>query len=243
MSGLTVEAVLFDIDDTLVDTRSSFAAAMAAVRQEFFPHLPPSATAQMLAHWRDDANGHYRACTAGLISDHEQRRRRADDLHVAFGGPRVDEALYPRWYEVFWGAFTRSWTAHEDVAAALATLAGAGLRLGSVTNAVHALQTSKLAAVGIAGVPVLVGLDTFGFGKPDPRVFLEGCRLLGTVPERTAYVGDEPDIDARAAAEAGLVGIWLDRPGNRRARELDASVDGCHRISGLDALPTLLGIV
>ena len=63
---------------------------------------------------------------------------------------------------------------------------------------------------------MLVGVDTLGFGKPDPRVFLEGARLLGTDPTRTAYVGDEPTVDALAAHQARLTGVWLDRAGHRR---------------------------
>lgn len=63
---------------------------------------------------------------------------------------------------------------------------------------------------------MLVGVDTLGIGKPDPQVFVEACRRLGTEPDRTIYIGDELDIDARAAIETGLHGVWLDRPGTRR---------------------------
>jgi putative hydrolase of the HAD superfamily len=63
---------------------------------------------------------------------------------------------------------------------------------------------------------VVVGVDALGFGKPRPEIFLEGCRQLGTDPARTAYVGDEPTVDAIGAAKAGLIGIWVDRAENRR---------------------------
>lgn len=46
-------------------------------------------------------------------------------------------------------------------------------------------------------------------------------------------MGDEPDIDARGAVAAGLMGIWLDRRGRGGRPELV-------RISGLDQLPDLL---
>jgi putative hydrolase of the HAD superfamily len=243
----TVDGVLFDVDDTLVDTRGAFAEAIGAVRREFLPHLPPSREPELLAVWRDDVHGHYRAYTRGELGFDEQRQLRADELHAAFGGPRVDAELYPRWLEVFWGTFAASWRAHDDVASVLRALVAAGVRVGSVTNARVALQEEKLATAGVTGVPVLVGVDTLGFGKPDPQVFLEGCRLLGTDPARTAYVGDEPDIDARAAAAAGLVGIWIDRPGVRREGPSagspdDATVPGVHRITGLDELRKVLGL-
>jgi putative hydrolase of the HAD superfamily len=52
-------------------------------------------------------------------------------------------------------------------------------------------------------------------------------------PHEVAYVGDQPDIDARGAVEAGLTGIWLDRAGLGGRPELI-------RITGLDELPGLL---
>jgi putative hydrolase of the HAD superfamily len=238
-----IEGILFDIDDTLVDTWHAFGAAIGAVRREFLPHLPVETEAEMLAMWRADVNGHYRAYTGGLLSDQEQRLRRAAELHAAYGGPPVDEAFYPAWFTVFWAAFSGAWTVHDDVLPTLKVIEATGLPVGSVTNARRDLQVSKLAAAGVSGVPVLVAVDTFGVGKPDPRVFLEGCARLGTDPARTVYVGDEPDIDARAAVAAGLVGIWLDRPHHRLPAVGAVDLDGVHRITGLDALPGLLGLV
>ena len=105
-------------------------------------------------------------------------------------------------------------------------------------------QTLKLEAVGLAAdVPMLVGVDTLGVGKPDPRVFVEACRRLGTAPGRTVYVGDELDIDAQAASAAGLLGVWLDRPGPRRievsAEEIAAA--GVATISSLSRNQSVSG--
>ncbi len=241
-----LDGVLFDVDDTVVDTAGAFAEAVAAVRRAFLPDVPVEREPEMLAIWRSDVGGRYRAYTRGELGYDEQRRLRADELHAAFGGPRVDEASYPVWLEVFWGAFERAWRAFDDVAGVLKRLADAGVAVGVVTNASVELQTSKLATAQIEGLPVLVGVDTLGYGKPRPEVFWEGCRLLGTDPARTAYVGDEPDIDARAAADAGLLGVWLERPGVR----FDARGGGLHagrpgfvpgsRVSRITTLDTLL---
>lgn len=86
---------------------------------------------------------------------------------------------------------------------------------------------------GDAGLRAL-GLDCRcdGSGKPDPRVFAEACRRLGTEPARTAYVGDELDIDALAAVQHGLVGVWLDRPGARR-HEIPAAEIAAARAAGV----------
>ena len=211
-----VEGVLLDVDDTLVDTRGAFQASVEAVWRTYLPHVPAERVPEMVALWRRDPHGRYRAYTRGELAYDEQRRLRADELHRAFGGPPVDEAAYPAWVEVFWGTFERSWRAHDDARPTVDALRAAGLRVGAVTNAAREIQDRKLAVCGLADVPVLVTVESFGVGKPDPRVFQEGSRLLGTAPGRTAYVGDELDVDALGAVRAGLHGVWLDRPGTRR---------------------------
>jgi putative hydrolase of the HAD superfamily len=146
---------------------------------------------------------------------------------------------------VFDRGFRAAWSAHDDVDEVLERLVTAGMHVGALTNAAIAYQSDKLERTGLADrVPLLVGVDTLGFGKPDPRVFVEACRRLGTEPGRTAYVGDELDVDARAASDAGLVGIWLDRPGARRLPVSAAAIEaaGVHVISSLDELPGLLGV-
>lgn len=239
-----VDGVLLDIDDTLVDTRGAFAAALRAVAQA---HLPEDVDhAAVLDHWRSDPAGHYRRYTRGETDHRTQRRLRADLLHRTFGGAPVGEEAFDAWDELFWGTFERSWRAFDDAAGFLDRLRAAGVALGVVTNAGVTLQERKLAVVGL-DLPVLVGVDTFGYGKPHPDVFVEGARRLGTVPGRTAYVGDEPRVDATGAHDAGLLGVWLDRPGARRADEHDADVDamrarGIVVVPGLAAaLPELVG--
>ncbi|WP_125777507.1 HAD family hydrolase [Antribacter gilvus] len=251
-----VDGVLFDVDDTLVDTKAAFAQALAAIRARYLPDLPVDREADLLSHWRTDPGGHYRRYTRGETDLATQRYDRAVLLHRTFGGPPLTRADFDEWDAVFWGTFERSWTAHPDARAAVDRLVAAGVRVGVLTNAAVDLQVRKLAAAGLPDLPVLVGVDTLGFGKPDPRVFLEAADLLGTAPGRTAYVGDEPHVDAAAARRAGLVGVWLDRPAHRRGAgyggpgaDEDRAQDpdmlreqGVEVIASLDALPGVLDL-
>lgn len=239
--------VLLDIDDTLVDTAAAFGAAINAVVAAYLPHLDAEQTAAALLQWRTDPSGHYRAYTRGEKGFDEQRHARANELHQTFGGPELDEAGYRAWLEIFWGTFASAWRAHDDATALLDALDAAGVRYGAVTNAKADLQLGKLASTGLSRVPVLVAVDTFGVGKPDGRVFLEGCRVLGAAPEVTVYVGDELDIDAMAAGAAGLRGVWLSRPGHHDARTHDAdraaaAAAGVTVVGSLTELTVLLGL-
>lgn len=242
---MTITAVLLDIDDTLVDTRGAFRHALAVVAER---HLPGPADADALvAAWRADVNGWYRAFTRGEMDYREQRMRRANELHALFGGPTMDDASYEEWNEEFETAFRSAWVAHDDAHALLDELDATGIAYGAVSNAAVSYQEEKLARAGLGRVPMLVGTDTFGVGKPDPRVFLEGARLLEVDPASAAYVGDELDIDARAAVDAGLaLGVWLDRPGARHdghrggAQGMDGLGAGVVRVEGLAGLLALV---
>ncbi|WP_061962498.1 HAD family hydrolase [Demequina flava] len=225
-----IEAILLDIDDTLVDTRGAFRHALLRVADEYLD--AGADPEEVLAHWRDDRGGWYRAHTRGEMTHREQRMRRANDLHATFGGPALDHEAYDIWDEGFERHFREGWRAFDDSAALLDALDERGIPYGAVSNADSAYQVLKLAACGIQRVPMLVGVDTFGVGKPDERVFHEGCRLLTVDSPTTAYIGDEPDLDAGGAQRAGLHGVWLDRPGTRRAGHGEAPA-GTSRIEGL----------
>ncbi|GAA2729022.1 HAD family hydrolase [Cellulomonas aerilata] len=239
------DGVLFDIDDTLVDTRGAFAAALGVVAERFLPHLPAGRHPELLTHWRADAAGHYSRYTRGEVGYREQRLARANAMHAAFGGSMLDDDGFTTWDEVFEEAFRTAWEPHDDAAAAVDELRGLGVAVGALSNASVDYQSLKLERVGLAEtVPMLVGVDTLGFGKPDARVFVEACRRLGTDPSRTAYVGDELDVDAVAARAAGLTGVWLDRPGPRRVPVSAAEIatSGVLVVSGLAELPGALGL-
>lgn len=243
-----VDGVLFDVDDTLVDTRSAFGRAVAAVAADHLPHLTPDRHDEVLAVWRADAEDHYGRHTRGEIDYRTQRMARANHLHRTFGGAPLDDAAFDAWNEVYEAAFSAAWAAHAESSAVVDALVGAGVVVGALTNAAVDYQTAKLARAALGDrVEVLVGVDTLGVGKPDGRVFLEGCRRLGTDPARTAYVGDELDVDARAAVAAGMVGVWVDRPGARRREVPKADVAAAREtgvvvIASLTELPGVLGL-
>lgn len=241
-----VDGVLLDIDDTLVDTRAAFAAALSAVAAVHLPHVPAERHPELLATWRADAGGHYARYTRGEVAYDDQRRARANELHALHGGPELDVEAYTEWNRLFDAAFRDAWAPHDDAAEAVDALIAAGVAVGCLSNAAIAYQTAKLEAVGLADrVPLLVGVDTFGVGKPDPRVFLEAARRLGTDPARTAYVGDELDVDAVAAGATGMLGVWLDRPGLRDPAadvRAAAAAAGVVTIRSLHELPAALGL-
>jgi putative hydrolase of the HAD superfamily len=52
--------------------------------------------------------------------------------------------------------------------------------------------------------------DEVGMLKPDPALFRHACEALGSVPDRSAMVGDRYARDVIGAHEAGLFTVLLD---------------------------------
>jgi FMN phosphatase YigB (HAD superfamily) len=57
----------------------------------------------------------------------------------------------------------------------------------------------------------------------------------GVTPERSVYVGDNPEFDVDPAHEVGMFPVLIDR------RERFADAPGA-RITAMDQLPALLGV-
>jgi len=210
-----MDAVLLDLDDTLVDTRHAFRVALGEVAGEWLPHLDGDEFEAVVEHWTGDPGGHFGAYRRGEIDFARQRRLRAGLLHAVFDGPALDDPEFARWESVYEAAFSSSWRLCPDAVAFLDWLDAERLPFAVVTNAAGPYQWEKLRAVSLdQRVRVLVGIDALGVGKPDPRIFRLGCERLGVDPSRSLYVGDELDVDARGAQAAGLIGVWLDRHGS-----------------------------
>ena len=141
------------------------------------------------------------------------------DLHGSTEGPRWTTTHTTPGIEGFEAAFRDGWRAFEDAAPCLDALDAAGIAFGALSNAAIDYQRQKLAACGLQRVPMLVGVDTLGFGKPDPKMFHLGCQKIGFDPADVVYVGDEFDIDGLGALDAGMQSVWLtDRLWRRTAR-------------------------
>lgn len=234
-----VEAVLLDIDDTLVDTRAGFAAGMRAVAGVYLAHLGDDGPTAALQHWVSDPGGHFAAFTRGEVGFEEQRRARAERLHLDLGGSGLDGPGFAQWNHTFENGFRDAWVAlpgARDLVAALGATTP-GLPFGAVTNAQVGYQRDKLDRTGLGDLPVLVGTDTLGVGKPDPRVFHHACSLLDVDPRRTVYVGNDLVVDAQAAVAAGLQGVWFDR-----GHEPASAPEGMPVLRSLDELTRWLGL-
>lgn len=92
---------------------------------------------------------------------------------------------------------------------ALDRFAADGWRLAVCTNKLEGLARRLLEEIGIAGrFATIVGQDTFGVRKPDPRHIIETVLKAGGDPATAVMVGDS-ELDIAAARTAGIPSIGV----------------------------------
>lgn len=188
LSRARFDAVLVDLDGTMVDTLGDFDAVLNAMLREMALPAVPRA---FIEH------------TVGKGSEHLIHSTLAQ---VGAPAERFDEAWerYQRIYLAINGEHSR---VYDGVVPGLTRWQAAGFQLACLTNKPGAFATGLLARKGLSGFFTLtVGGDAHPRKKPDPMPLLKTCEALGVSPARTVMVGDSSnDLQAARAAGCAIV--------------------------------------
>jgi N-acetyl-D-muramate 6-phosphate phosphatase len=179
---MALQAVLFDLDGTLVDTAPDLGLAlnMQRARHGLLP-LPQAKIRPYASH------GSLGLLGIGFDMTPE---------HSAFPAMR-DEYL-----ELYNQVFTRSPVMFEGIAELLHTLEGKGILWGVVTNKPRRFTLPLMQALKLdARAACIVSGDDAVRPKPHPDTLLMACDIANADPASCLYVGDaERDIQAGNAA-------------------------------------------
>ena len=235
-----IVALLLDVDDTLIDTRAAMVAAGQAAVAQLWPQVGAVVQHAAGVHFHADPGGFFGRFAAGEMSFAAMRAARVADLLGSFSLAGIDE-VSRRFEDAYGPAFFANVRLFDDVLPLVEAGSMAGIRMGLLTNSSSRYTRQKLEITGLASVFAAVATrDTLGFGKPDARAFHHACRLLGSVPPETIYVGDDLDIDAIAAKDAGLRAVWLQRDPGDSQSAARARAAGIPLVTSLRQVPALL---
>ncbi len=185
--GTVYDAVLFDLDGTLLDTAGDLVAAVNVLLEK---HRKPMLPISRLRPW---------VSQGGLTL-----------VSIAFEIPRECAQAEELWqqYLVEYAARSSEQTVLFDgLESVLDKIEKSGRPWGIVTNKPEFLTIPLLQNIGLSDrTNCIVGGDTVSRGKPWPDPVLYACDLLKVNPHNTLIIGD--DIrDIQAGQAAGLTTI------------------------------------
>lgn len=257
---MTVQAILFDLDDTLIVDEAISLSAMDQTA-ELAAKLHGAEASRFLADakrlskflWRENPCmtycdetgitaeeclwGNFTGDSPDLIALRGWAldfRRRLFDSVLREQGLQDDDGTLAKEFAM---SRRRLQRLMPDAKETLARLKPA-YKIGLLTNGAPDLQREKIAASGLAGFFDAVAVSgEHLIGKPKPGIFHILLRELGVPPEAAIMVGNSLARDIVGARAAGIAStVWLKVPGS----EEFADVTPDHTITALHELPALL---
>lgn len=230
----TIDAVLFDLDETLIQNPLTLEALCCGTFDCFAEKLAPVSREQFWRVFFAKAMDMWRMMLDGVIDgDTAHRYTFINTLRTL----ELDEALADALKEHGAKQQAEMSRLFDDTLPVLARLREAGKKTAIITNGYAVPQRLKINRHGLADHvdAVFVSAET-GAHKPSRKIFEFALAHLGVAPEKTVYLGDMPDIDIVGARGAGMHALLVD-PHDRWAKLEDVP-----RLRRLTELLPILGL-
>jgi putative hydrolase of the HAD superfamily len=200
------KAVVFDLDDTLINWRQAeFAAIGDLARDHFGPAGIPEPRVRAtyaevmelnFASFRATGRWWYVGERLGLLSQ-----------RLGTEGTLLGDTLASHFRQ----HVVRHLALLPGALDALAAARAAGARTALLTNGPGHVQRPKVEQFGLAAHVDFVGITgEMGHWKPSPQAFLHVLAKLGVAPGEAVMVGDSLDFDIEPARRLGMRTVWVD---------------------------------
>lgn len=205
---MKVKAILFDYDNTLVDSAATLPLAQRRVAEMVVSYLGNSVDVgkvfDVLARVESVVE------RMGLL---DRDRIWTHVLHEMGISQKIDERILRDWSLAYWTEYMKG-PVYPETIPVLETLSRK-FPLGMVTNTdgLPGMKTMRLQRSGLLKyfkVVVVAGEDVREI-KPSPVPFLKAAELLNAEPWEVVMVGDDPVNDVGGAKAAGLRAVLVDR--------------------------------
>jgi putative hydrolase of the HAD superfamily len=230
---VALRGVIFDLDDTLIDSTAADLRVWLRVARVLEAVVPASDHERLRERYLGVMPGYYAELEAGRIDLVTYRRTRLEDAVSPWG--EVDDELFAQYLRVK-ETMVDEVRLFPDALSVVRAMRARGLRVGLLTNGPSDFQRQKLAATALEQELDAVAISAeIGYAKPEREAFAVALSRLGTEAHETAMVGDSLTADVEGALGAGLAAtVWLDAEGSPPT--------GAARASSLTEAVGLLGL-
>ncbi|WP_231891465.1 HAD family hydrolase [Paenibacillus swuensis] len=195
-----MKAIIFDLDNTLLDRTTTFRNFVHRFNQQFF-----SASSENVHQLNTDL-------IVKLDDDgYKQKPQLFAELIETLPWPQGD--LLPN-VDMLMDFYANEYVNEATLmshAEEVLSFCKNRYKLGLITNGMDSIQYGKIQRLNIKHYfDSIVVSEGAGVKKPDRRIFDIALRELELSAEECIYVGDHPKNDMEGAALAGLQTIWLE---------------------------------
>ena len=201
------KAIVFDIDGTLIDYDYSQYLALSKL-MNIIPWKSEQKPDDNAAFdiWFKEKFEVYKRPDSNEIGFYDQQKIILENFLAYYGiisnSAKLSDQLIDN--------YKSSWRLYPDVMECL--LKYKDIPLHIISNGNSDFQRLKLTNTGIETyfVEILISGD-IGIKKPDSQIFTTMSERLNLEPQNLIYIGDRLDVDAVAANDAGMKGVWINR--------------------------------
>ncbi len=198
-----IQAVIFDLDGTLLNRQLSLQRFITGQYQRFFNDLQPVSLPDYSRRFITLDND-------GYVSKDVVYQQLLQEFEIT-------TVTWRQLFDDYLVFFPDHCIAYPDTTVMLNNLNKQGYLIGLISNGASDFQRANLEALGIVHYfnHILISED-IGIKKPDPLIFnyfLEKCALDA---HATVYIGDHPVNDVYGAQQVGMNVIWKRNGSTRR---------------------------
>jgi putative hydrolase of the HAD superfamily len=191
---IPIKAVIFDLDNTILNRTSTFRSFIQSFLQAYFSHLESHDTLleRIIVLDQDGYKDKSELFTELLLELPWSDKPELSDLLAFYSTEYVKSAIL------------------MDQALEVITHVRSKYRIGLITNGRTSIQYGKIDQLGIREVFDFITVsEEAGVKKPDPRIFALALDKLEVKPEECIYIGDHPVNDIEGPASIGMETIWI----------------------------------
>lgn len=210
-----IKAILWDIDDTLMDFLK---AEKLAIQALFGSFQLGECTDAMVGRYSEINNEYWKKLERGECSKPEILRRRFEDFFEEFG---VDSSLAEEFNKAYQVALGDYIVFYPDAKEVLERLKGK-IWLGAVTNGTKVAQTKKLKKSGLEKLfdGIFISEDA-GAEKPSKQYFDKVFQAMPHLEkDEILIVGDSLTSDMLGGIQAGIKTCWFNPKGKENDKGL-----------------------